>query len=211
MFKNKLKIILINLEARHSDIEEVKKKIEFFLSETYEKFSNNQINIDDLKGIAVDKIYNIFNEELKLKKEKDIKFLKEILGYIYDKQNSNINDFIEYINAILENYIDFNKMSEMEKNNRVNYIINYMNKEDQLLIKKKEMLKEKYIKNSIITLEEFNDIVLGENENKVFMDNKAIEFILYRMKREAISKNINSLNSLDINVFLEFYDKLEFL
>ena len=73
------------------------------------------------------------------------------------------------------------------------------------------MLKEKYIKNSIITLEEFNDIVLGENENKVFMDNKAIEFILYRMKREAISKNINSLNSLDINVFLEFYDKLEFL
>ena len=131
MFKNKLKIILINLEARHSDIDEVKKNIEIFLSETYEKYSNNQININDLKNLAVDKIYNIFNEELKLEQEKDKKFLKEILGYIYDKQNNNINDFIEYINAILENYIDFNNMSEVEKNNRVNYIINYMNKEDQ--------------------------------------------------------------------------------
>ena len=211
MFKNKLKIILINLEAKHSDIEEVKKTIEIFLSETFEKFSNNQISIDDLKKIAVDKIYNIFDEELKLEKEKDKKFLENILKYIYDKQNNNLNDFIEYIKAILENYIDFNNMSEEEKNNRVNYIINYMNKEDQLLINKKEMLKEIYTKNSTITLEDFNDIVLGENENKVFMDNKAIEFILYRMKREAINKNINSLNSLDVSVFLDFYDKLEFL
>ena len=120
--------------------------------------------------------------------------------------NNNINDFIEYINEILNNYIDYKNMSNDQKNILEDYIIDFMH-ENQLIKNKKEILKEIYNVQHIITLEEFNDIILDQNEQKIFMDNNAVEYLLYRMKKAVIDNNINELDSFDINIFLEYFDK----
>ena len=206
LYKNKLKIILKNLEAKHSEIENIKGKIEKFLNDASLKISTKEIIYDELKELAIYEIYNILNEGLSLKSEKDQKFLKRILSFIYVNNNNNINDFIEYINEILNNYIDYKNMSNDQKNILEDYIIDFMH-ENQLIKNKKEILKEIYNVQHIITLEEFNDIILDQNEQKIFMDNNAVEYLLYRMKKAVIDNNINELDSFDINIFLEYFDK----
>ena len=142
----------------------------------------------------------------------DKTYLNNLIKYLYEK-NDNINDFKNYLDAILENYIDFSKLGKNNENIIINYIIDFMkehmeNKKDKLMGNNENENDEedniyKKIKNkSIITYEEFIEIIFEDNKEKKFMDNFATEYLLYKMK---IAVKSNSMNAFDKKEFLDFY------
>ena len=54
-----------------------------------------------------------------------------------------------------------------------------------------------YENNPIITFEEFTEIILQDNEKRIFMDNTAVEYLLYLMKKSVIQEGINDMDSLN--------------
>ena len=125
-----------------------------------------------------------------------------LLNFIYDKYGT-ADEFIEYLYAVLDNYIDYNNLNDEDEIKIETYIFNYMNHNS---IKNKEKsLKEIYQINHIITFEEFTEIILADNEERIFMDNNAVEYLLYQMKKAVIKEGINDMDSLNINIFLNFY------
>ena len=144
-------------------------------------------------------------ENLRIKTKKDKITLKNLLFFLYDLKGTP-NEFIEYLNQALDkdNIFDFSKYGEDNIIELDNYIIEFLKKDK--IKNKKHKLKNKYKDNHIITYEEFINIILEDNENKVFMKNDATEYLLYKMKKSLINDNIN-LNSYDINIFLDYFDK----
>ena len=70
---------------------------------------------------------------------------------------------------------------------------------------KKENLKKQYKDNNgIIKYDDFSKLIQKE---EIYMENLANEYLLYKMKKDALNKN--SLEKLDIKVFLDFYEKEE--
>ncbi len=73
---------------------------------------------------------------------------------------------------------------------------------------KKDELKEKYKDNHIIKMNELIEIILKDNEDRVFMENIATEYLLYKMKKQLFDDKVdNVMDAFDIKVFLDFYDK----
>ena len=74
---------------------------------------------------------------------------------------------------------------------------------------KKDELKEKYKDNHIIKkIIEIKEIILKDNEDRVFMENNATEYLLYKMKKQLFDDKVdNVMDAFDIKVFLDFYDK----
>ena len=106
----------------------------------------------------------------------------------------------------MENYIDFANLKKDIEIIIQNYIFDFMQRE--MMKNKKDELIKKYNNNYIIKYDMFNeDIVLKDNEEKIFMDNNAVEYLLYLMKKSIIDKkNYNYLmDDLDLEIFLNFY------
>ena len=207
-----LKILLINLEAKHADAKCMMETLE----ELYQKYidkSEKNPNIN-YKEEIIQEIYDIFNKELQLKNEKenndesnykkkeDIKHLKDIISFIYDEYK---DEFFDYLKVILEHYIDFSALDKKDEDKICNYIMNYMksNMKD-----KNDKLKGKYKDNHIIKLNEFVEIILDDNEDRIFMENEATEYLIYKMKKQLFDDKVdNVMDAFDIKVFLDFYDK----
>jgi len=210
---SKMKILLINLEAKNANINDIKERLKILFQEIFEKFQNNQ-NFNEIKKEIIDRVFNTFDIYLKIPKDNhyDKTYLNNLIKYLYEK-NDNINDFKNYLDAILENYIDFSKLGKNNENIIINYIIDFMkehmeNKKEKLMGNNENENDEedniyKKIKNkSIITYEEFIEIIMEDNKEKKFMENFATEYLLYKMKIDVKS---NSMNAFDKKVFLDFY------
>ena len=201
-FKNNLKILLINLEAKHVNIEEIKEKINVVLQDLFDEDSSYEQKLCKL----VEKTTKIFEEVLKLNNSADKKKLTEIINSV--NKEKDIESFKDYIFAILENYIDFaNLKKDIEKIIK-NYIYDFM-KGEMMKNKKDELIKKYNKKDYIITYDMFNkDIVLEKNEEKIFMDNNAVEYLLYLMKKSIIDKKNDNcfMEDLDLQIFLNFYN-----
>ena len=205
--KLKLHILVKNLEAKNVDIENLVEQIETIFNDLYNDFNNDDgedINnkLEKIKNDMIKKYYELLVDKLKLKNLDDLKSIKKILLIIY-KQNNNINIFKDYLLAVIENVNNFNNLSKENEIILSNYIINYL-KSNELIKNKKEELKEKYKYNNIITFEIFTNIV---KENNIAMDDKAIEYLIYKMKLGAIKDEKNLMETLDIKEFLDFFDK----
>ena len=124
-----------------------------------------------------------------------------LLYFIFDKCGT-ADEFIEYLDAVLDNYIDYNNLNDEDQIKIESYIFNYMNQNSNK--KKGESLKIIYENNPIITFEEFTEIILQDNEKRIFMDNTAVEYLLYLMKKSVIHEVINDMDSLNIHIFLSF-------
>ena len=217
ILKSKLKIIIKNLEAKHIDMDEFKEEINTKFDNLYKDFEkkkeennnnkdNNNKYLDEVKNNLINEINKIFQNKLNLNEKKDKDEIKNLLLYIYD-QNENLNNFVEYINAVLENVFDYSLLKENDEARIHNYIVDFMKKD---IIKKKEKkLKEKYKDNNIfIKFENFVNVIMEDNEERIFMENKAVEYILYKMKKSLIDKKINKLmDSFDMKIFLDYFDQ----
>ena len=193
---------MINLETKHIDIGIIKQKIEIIFEDILnvdsdpEKYRNNIIN----------KIIENLYEFLQLNNKEDKIFLKGIIESISDK-NADNEFFKEYMLAVLDNYIDFSNISENYRKTIHNYIVDFMEEKMQ---NKKHDLNKMCQKNYVIKYINFNeDIVLKNKEEKIFMVNDAIEYLLYLMKKSLVDENNNnsSMNDLDLRVFLNYYNE----
>jgi len=211
--KQKLHMLIKNLEAKNANIDTIKEKIDIIFNQLYDEFmkdnNNSNENLNDklevIKKEMIKKINCVFVDTLNLKNIEDLIMVKRLLINIYKESGNNLNQFKEYLSSILENFKNFSLLSERSEKTICNYIINnlYVN---EIVQNKKDELKEKYKNNYIISFEEFTDIV---KMNKISMDDEAIEYLIYKMKCESIKDEINLMNSLNIKVFLDFLDKNE--
>ena len=210
---------MINLEAKNVNINDIKEKLKIIFENSFEKFKKNQ-NLNEIKKEVIEKVFNTFKEYLRIPEENHVDkiYLRNLIKYLYE-QNDIIDEFQNYLDAILENYIDFSKLGENKENIIFNYIVDFM-QNDMMKEKRKELLGEsenknenkkdnekdniyKKIKNKeIITYEEFTQIILEDNDENKFMENKATEYLLYIMKKAV---KINSMNAFDKTEFLKFY------
>ena len=72
----------------------------------------------------------------------------------------------------MDNYIDFNKLKEVDEYKIVNYIIRFM--KENITPDKMKNLIEKYKENSIIKYDDFSKFLF---EEKIFMENIANEYL----------------------------------
>ena len=195
-FKNRLKILLINLEANHVNIEEINQEI----NTTYDSNIGKDVSYEKIFKQFIEKITKLFEKELKLNNNEDKKYLSEIIESISNKYN-NIKDFKEILLYVLENFINFKTIKNDTKKIIEDYIIDFINFET---IKDKiNDLKKKYENNYIIKYDEYNEDIIFKNQ--IFMDNNANEYLLYLMKKSVIDKNNNySIDSLDLEILLKF-------
>ena len=144
-FLSKIKILLINLEAKNANIYEIKTKLKIIFEENYDKNKDNKkLNENnEIKKDIIDRVFNTFKDNLEISEE-DKTHLKNLIIYLYE-QNDTIDEFQNYLDAILENYIDFSKLGKNKANIIFNYIVDFM---------QNDMMKEKRKK------------LNGENENK---------------------------------------------
>ena len=164
--------------------------------------------MNKIKNILIDKIFCDFNSFLDISEENnfDKKILKNIIIYLYE-QMDDLNEFKNHLYDILDNYINFSELTKVDEDKIFNYIVSFMKAEK--MGKKIQILIEKYENNNnIINFKDFSDIIM---ENKIFMQNLAIEYILYKMKKAVTDRNnINSLmDEFDIKVFLGYYYEKE--
>ena len=198
----KLKILLINLEARNADIPDIKERLKIIFVEAF-KLYQKENNMNESKNYLIQKIFEILNNYLKIEDNNINKtFLKNLIIELYD--DIDLNEFEDYLNAILDNYIDFNKLKEVDEYKIVNYIVRFM-KENITPYKIKNLI-EKYKENSIIKYDDFSKFLF---EAKIFMENIANEYLLYNMKKEVLNNQNNLMEEFDIKVFLDFYEKEE--
>ena len=210
-----LKILLKNLEAKNANIEDIKNKINN-LKEIYIEKNNDNPDID-YKDEIIKKVYEIFNiylkfeneddknnnRELSLKQQEDIYNLKSLILYLYTIQK--LDEFFDYLMVILINTYNYSQIEENDEIKICNYIIDFMNQEMKDKIQK---LNDKYKDNSIIKFYDFSNIIMENNEKKIFMETEAIEYLLYKMKKNLIDNGIDNLmDDFDIKVFLDFYGK----
>ena len=86
------------------------------------------------------------------------------------------------------------------------YIINKL-QENEIIKNKKEELKNQYKNNNyIITYFDFTKIV---KENKIIIDNLAIEYLIYKMKNGLPLDKELYLDDLNFNVFNYYLNKIE--
>ena len=123
---SKLKILLINLEAKNVNINDIKEKLKIFFENSFEKFKKNK-NLNETKKEVIEKVFNTFKEYLGIPEENHVDkiYLSNLIKYLYD-QNDTIDEFQNYLDAILENYIDFSKLGENKENIIFNYIVDFM-------------------------------------------------------------------------------------
>ena len=204
--KQNLKILLINLEAIKVDKEIIKEEINICFEDIFELYEN-KVDMNEIKAYTINKYLNIIIRALNLEEQNnfnDIKFLRKLIEYLYEKEGSpdTLKDFLF---AVLDNLNDFKNFSTNNEIRIKNYIIDFMKKN---MMKQKNDLKNIYKINTIIKYENFIDIVLNLNNERVFMENIATEYLLYKMKEATIKENkIDVLNRFDIQIFLDFYDK----
>ena len=206
----KLKIFLINLEANHVQSYDINCKIDKFFEDLCDK--DKDINI--IKNKLIKGIYEIFinclNKDKKELNEDDKEYLFNLLKYLYENIATEPEEFINYIKQILENNIDFHNLSKYKEETIEKYIINFMKKPME---QRKKKLKEEYGNNNskkvIITYEKFTEIILEDNKERIFMDNTATEYLLYKMKKSLIDDEENNykMNAFDFKIFLDFLDK----
>ena len=199
-FKNNLKILLINLEAKHVNIEEIKEKINIVLQGLF----NDDSSFDEKLNKLIEKTTEIFEQFLELSNNLDKENLKNIIKSV--NKEDDIESFKDYIFAILENYIDFANLKKDIEIIIQNYIFDFM--QSEMMKNKKDELIKKYNNNYIIKYDMFNeDIVLKNNKDKIFMDNNAVEYLLYLMKKSIIDKKDYNylMDDLDLEIFLNFY------
>ena len=204
--KQKLKILLINLEAIKVDKDIIKDEINICFEDIFELYEN-EVDMNEIKAYTINKYSNIIIRALNLEEQnnsKDITFLKKLIEYLYEKEGSpdTLKDFLF---AVLDNLNDFKNFSTNNEIRIKNYIIDFMKRN---MMEQKNDLKNMYKINTIIKYENFIDIVLNLNNERVFMENIATEYLLYKMKEATIKDNkIDALNRFDIQIFLDFYDK----
>ena len=210
-----LKILLKNLEAKNANIEDMNDGIDK-LEEIYIEKNNNNPDID-YKDEIIKKVYEIFNKYLKfenkddennnivlgLKQQEDIYNLKSIISYLYEIQR--LDEFFAYLRGVLANVFNYSQIEENDEIKICNYIIDFMNEK---MKDKEQKLNEKYKDNSIIKFYDFTNIIMENNENRIFMANEATEYLLYKMKKNLIDNGIDNLmDDFDIKVLLDFYGK----
>ena len=204
--KQNLKILLINLEAIKVDKDIIKDEINICFEDIFELYEN-EVDMNEIKAYTINKYSNIIIRALNLEEQnnsKDITFLKKLIEYLYEKEGSpdTLKDFLF---AVLDNLNDFKNFSTNNEIRIKNYIIDFMKRN---MMKQKNDLKSIYKSNTIIKYENFIDLVLNLNNERVFMENIATEYLLYKMKEATIKDNkIDALNRFDIQIFLDFYDK----
>lgn len=167
-----------------------------------DEYNKNLINSDEI----IEKVYNIFNKYLQLTDQEDIKYLYQLLYYLYNDQEGDLNNFFEYMNDVIENITNYSLLNTEDEEKINNYIYNFM--ENEIMSKRKEDIENEYLNKYIIKFEDFEKIIMKDNEQRIFMDNEAVEYLLYKMKKSLIEQNKNKcINSFDLKVFLNYYDK----
>ena len=182
----KLKILLFNLEARNADIDEIKTKLSKIFEEIGQMYER-QLNTNRIKNYLINKIFETLNKYLKIPEAniQDMSFLKDLITNLYH-DNDNIKEYEEYLYAVLDNYINFNKSKSSDDEDKiVNYIVRFMKKKE--MQDKKENLKNQYKDNNgIIKYDDFSKLIQKE---EIYMENLANEYLLYKMKKAALNEN----------------------
>ena len=202
--KIKLKILLKNLEAREANSDDIQREMNILVGEMIEEYNKNRINSDEI----LKKVYDIFDKYLQLTNQEDIKNLYQLLYHLYNEQSGDLNNFFEYMNDVVENITNYSSLNTEDEEKINIYIHNFM--KNEIMSKRKEEIEKEYKNNYIIKFEDFEKIIMKNNEQRIFMANEAVEYLLYKMKKSIIKQNKNQLiNTFDLKVFLDYYNDKE--
>ena len=200
-FKFNLHILVKNLESKQIEREIIKKKFE----ETFEDLSKNT---DFKKDDVMEKISNIFINYLNPLNKNNKDTINNLIKELYErtiKPNDKDLDILKsFIFDVLDNVINYKYLIKEDEEKIDDYIIEVL-KYNKKIIENKEKLKEIQKNNNyIIKYEEFTNIVI---EYQIFMENLAIEYLLYKMKFGMSLDEDKTLDSLNFKIFLDYLDK----
>ena len=205
----KLKILLINLEANNAKEDDISEKIDNFFNKFFDDYTRNNYNAEEIKNKFTKKIYEIFDMYLNLEKNNSVNdknYLLNLINYIYQKSDNTPDKFIDYIKSVIKNLYNFRNYSNSKKEIIIKYIKDFLQK--RTIKAKEEIWTSKYKNNNIVTYEQFIEIIMENNENRVFMENIAIEYLLYLMKKSLVDKKVHiRMNRLNMRIFLKFFNE----
>ena len=200
-FKFNLHILVKNLESKQIEREIIKKKFE----ETFEDLSKNT---DFKKDDVMEKISNIFINYLnplnKNNKDTINNLIKELYERTIKPKDKDLDKLKSFIFDILDNVTDYKYLKKEDEEKIDDYIIKVL-KYNKKITENKEKLKANQKNNNyVIKYEEFTNIV---KEFQIFMENLAIEYLLYKMKFGMSLDEDKTLDSLNFKIFLDYLDK----
>ena len=193
-----LHLLIKNLEAQNVNPEEIKEKLKFLFKDLIEK-KENEFNEDNIKNAVI----CVFIDYLKPINQNNINFISEIINLIFEK-NINPKEIYNYLIEILENVNKYYKMEKEDEDKIYDYIISKL-EDNKTLQNKKDEIRNKYIANSnIIKYEEFVHII---KDNNIYLENLAMEYLLYKMKLGLPLDKDNYMDDLNFKIFLDLFNK----
>ena len=139
--------------------------------------------LSDEKQIEKEKLINLFSEKICTtlncsKNNSDVDNINNLINSVLVAGNNDLSNFIENFLHIFDGVHSYNDNNENEKNMK---IINTS------LAKEVEFFKNRYTEN-IIHFREFKDLL---NEKNIVLEDDAIEYLIYRMKKDCIMMGNN--------------------
>ena len=159
--------------------------------------------LSDEKQIEKEKLINLFSEKICttlncLKNNSDVDNINNLINSVLVAGNNDLSNFIENFLHIFDGVRSYNDSNENEKNMK---IIN------TTFVKEVDFFKNRYL-GEMINFREFKDLL---NEKNIVLEDDAIEYLIYRMKKDCIimgncedeeSENIISIFDLCYKTFL---------